>query len=150
MEKITLFFCIFPGIYDFFNLMAVSHFFQSKICINTSRLIESRKQLFLGIIRFVLEKPFSRAASEKGMTTLSNLQMVGKAGDSSAANKGFSVNQWFWGRVLRASKSCRGHAKNMGSKRDLEGVGAKPSKTEVLLCIAMTWTTQKELAETVK
>ena len=65
MEKIALFFCIFPDTYDFFNLMALQLFFQNKIQINASRLIESSEHFFLVIVRFILEKPLSATASEK-------------------------------------------------------------------------------------
>ena len=68
MEKVTVF-CIFPDIYDFFSLMALQLFFQNEICMSASRLIESSEHLFWVIMRFILEKPLSTTASEKGIIT---------------------------------------------------------------------------------
>ena len=44
-------------------------FFQNEIRFNVSRLIESSEHLFLVIMKFILERPLSTTASEKGIIT---------------------------------------------------------------------------------
>ena len=44
-------------------------FFRNEIRLNASRLIESSEHLFLVIMRFILEKPLSTTAYEKGIIT---------------------------------------------------------------------------------
>ena len=86
--------CFFSqDIYGFFNLMALRLFFQNKICINTSRFIELNEHLFLIIMRFILQKPLSTTALEKGRITwtLSNCWMVGKAADRTVSSRRFST-----------------------------------------------------------